>query len=432
MRRSIGLFVLGLACNSKPQGTLELVTGGETDVFSRAPAPTELVVASLGTDGSEKTLARVALPASSVDLGDLTQTDVVSLRVTGQDGAGKRLVFGSTLFLAYGSLQDATFPVFVQRTGEWARMPGMLTDAREAPLVSVLNRRSVLMLGGSDPYAKSASAYDLASLATNGSTATMPIAPRSVALENGVAVLIDDTQAVTYSFTDGSTTQVAAPTGLAYAEISGGSTIVSDDGTSFVVGATRAAGAPSSAVLIIATDGTATVARLLTARLGAAATFVPGRGVLVYGGSTTGAGAEIVTAGATSASALPFPADATAGAAAWLLTGTTVILAGGADASGASAPTRTVDLGCSTSCAPAAWKAPVPKLSACSVFAFDATTALLIGDDDTGATRSFSLTPASAVEIPFKLPRRHARAVVAPTGAIVVTGGASVPESFFP
>lgn len=431
-RRLLSLAVL-LACSSKPEGTISLVTGAETDVFSRQPAPTKLVVDALAPNGKTTTIAQSALPASSIDLGNQTQTDVVSLRVSGEDDNGARLVFGSSLFLAYGSLEGATFPIFVQRTGEWARMPKTL-DARESPVLAILNRRSVLVAGGADASrATTATGYDLAALAPLSNTATLPRAPRSMVIENNAAVLVGDDGATSFSFTDASVASIGAPTGMTFADVAGGDAILGDDGTAYIVGATRVSTPSTSAVLVISTAGAVSLSRLLVPRLGAAAAFVPGKGLVVFGGSPTGAGAELLAPGASSATALPFKADATSGAGISLLSGSTLIVAGGADATNTSAPTRTLDLSCSTDCQLTAWNAAVPRMSVCHAYGFDGASAIVIGDDDNGATRSFKLTATSATEAPFKIARRHARSLVAPNGAVLIVGGDSdVVESYFP
>jgi hypothetical protein len=423
MRRLV-LSIL-LACSSKPSGTISLVTGAETDVFSRAPAPTKLVVDALAPDGTTKTITSVALPTTGVDLGDRTQTDVVSLRVSGVDDGGKRLVFGSSLFLAYGSLQDANFPVFVQRTGEWARMPGTI-DARESPVVAVLNRRSVLIAGGDASVGKNVTGYDLATLARLTNTAVLPSAPRSMIVENNAIITVTDDGASSFSLSDARVNPVNPPTGMTFAEVAGGDVLLSDDGTAYLVGATRSTQPPTSAVLVVTTAGVVSAARLLSPRLGAAATFVVGKGVVVVGGSATGAGVELLAPNATSATALPFPPDATTGAGASLLSGSLVLVAG-KDA-------RTVDLACSTGCGFVAWKAGGgPDLVTSHVYGLDQASAILVGDDGTGATRSFALSPTDSKELAFKVPRHHARSLVAPTGAVLVVGGGSaVVESFFP
>ena len=426
-------MLLLLACSSKPSGTIALVTGGETDVFSRVPAPSKLVVDALAPDGSSKTVVSVALPATSIDLGNQTQTEVVSLRVSGEDTNGKRLVFGSSLFLAYGALQDATFPVFVQRTGEWARMPGTL-DARESPAIAILNRRSILVAGGTDPAnGKNVIGYDLASLATLTNTAVLPLAPRSMIIENNAVLAIADDGAASFGLANASVNSVNPPSGMTFAEVAGGDIVLGDDGTAYLVGATRSTQPPTSAVLVVSTTGVVSAARLLAPRLGAAATFVVDKGVVIFGGSATGAGVELLSPKATSATALPFKPDATSGAGASLLSGSIVLVAGGGDEASAPASTRTLDLSCGTNCALTPWLVAPVKLAGSHVYGFDASSAILIGDDDGGLTRSFMVTATTATEIAFKLPRHHARSLVAPTGAVLVVGGGpSVVESFFP
>jgi hypothetical protein len=80
-------------CSDDPAGTVNISLGEESDALSRTPAPTTLVVETLGLDRTKNEVARVALPASSdVSLGDLPRSDVGALAVTGLDAAGKVLL----------------------------------------------------------------------------------------------------------------------------------------------------------------------------------------------------------------------------------------------------------------------------------------------------------------------------------------------------
>ena len=63
----------------------------------------------------------------------------------------------------------------------------------------------------------------------------------------------------------------------------------------------------------------ASFAALATPREGACATFVAGRGLVVYGGDGSAAGAELLATGAQLAAPLPFPADDVKGCAATAL-----------------------------------------------------------------------------------------------------------------
>src|SRR5438552_11634025 len=107
-----------LACSSKQTATLDVVTGGEPDAFSRQPAPATIVVEEIGTDGVPKELSRSPLPADELSLGDVGKSDVAAIRVTALDGSGKTLLRGESLFVEFGALADTTFEVFVQRTHE--------------------------------------------------------------------------------------------------------------------------------------------------------------------------------------------------------------------------------------------------------------------------------------------------------------------------
>jgi hypothetical protein len=66
------------------------------------------------------------------------------------------------------------------------------------------------------------------------------------------------------------------------------------------------------------------------------------------------------------------------------------------------------------------------------VFAFDASTALVVGDAVDGSTHAYRLGATAASELPFATRRSHARAIVATSGAVLVVGGARTMESFFP
>ncbi len=432
MARRLVLLAM-IACSSATSGSLTLVTGGESDVFSRAPTPTQLVVEAEATDGTFRTITQVPLPASSVDLGDQNQSDVVSLRVSGRDSQGARLVYGASLFLSLGALQNTSFPIFVQRTGEWARMPGALADAREAPVVAIVNRRVLLIAGGvGADTAPRAGAYDLATLASLGATPTLPRAPRSMVLANGVAVLIDDQGADTYSFTDGRVAPLAAPAGESFADVSGGSTFVTETGAAYLVGATRTSGAPTSSVFFVDTSGNSKMLKLVAPRLGAAAAYVPGRGLLVFGGSAVAAGAELIAPGTNLSVALAFAPDATTGAGAAQLAGASVLIAGGVDAQGAPAAVRAIDLACATACVASPWAPVGVGLSPSQVVGFDAATALLVGEDAAGQTRTFRLEKGASAEVTPRLARQRARALVSPSGAVLLVGGAGVVESFYP
>lgn len=426
------------ACSSTAEGSLSITTGGETDALTRAPAPTQLVVAGIDPQKASHELARTHLPASSLDLGNQDETTIYRLRVAALDDASTTLLRGLTLPVQLGALEGTTLPVFLQRLGETARMPSPLSDAREAPLATLVIGRFVTLAGGADATRAGASQiYDLATLSPYTNPPALPRVPKTLASLGSRLLLIDDAGATWFELSDGTTTAVDAPGGGTWAEVSGGSAYGTDDGGSFVVGATRAptgATGPTARVLRIAPDGTLSFAGLSEPRLGAAATFVSGRGLVVAGGSATGAGVEVLAVGATAGSPLPFPADPTTGAAAAGTDATHVLLAGGV---GHESDTRLLDLGCSAACGSApgpALPAPLVRADAVALGGFEGGNAdvLVVGDDAAGASH-LARVGATAVDVPLKAARRGARLLrAASTESVIVVGGASVLESFIP
>lgn len=418
----LALAALGLAaCAGEPSATITLTTGEELDAFSRAPAPTSLVVESIGLDGAAKELARTSLPRDELSLGSLPRTDAAALRVTAADASGATVLRGESLYFQWGALEDAAFEVFVQRTRELARYPRS-PAALEAPLASVALARYVLMASGTSAFL-----YDLLMLRTLGTSPTLPRPARSLATYGSAALVVDEAGASVIDLTTSRSEELAAPTGGTFAEVAGGATVISLDGASYVVGGTRPAGGATARVLVVAADGKATFATLATAREGACATFVEGRGLVVYGGDATGASAEVLAAGATQGSPLPYPADAAKGCGAAALDPTHVLVAGGTPG---PANAKVIDLACGKDCAPVLWKGSV-DLTRVTAAALGPGAALVVGDAPGGETRALRLTPEGASEVPLKAPRRGGRLLALPVkGHVAVLGGAAAIERY--
>src|SRR5262245_57947376 len=112
-KAALVLLVLG-ACAGDPEGSIEVVTGDETDAFSRAPAPVLLIADKVGADGTHQELARATLPADAISLGNLPRTDVGSVSVRALDPLGKVLLRGETLLVQWGAIEGAPLEVFTQ------------------------------------------------------------------------------------------------------------------------------------------------------------------------------------------------------------------------------------------------------------------------------------------------------------------------------
>ncbi len=436
-RRVLLAFILApfSGCTAPASGILQIVTGGENDTFSRAPAPVKLEVDSVNSSGAVHTLATAPLPASTVDLGSVDDSAVGTLRVTGSDASGNRLVYGQSVPIQFGALQGVTVPVFVQRSGEFARMPKPLSDARATPTIAVLGGRYLFVGGGGDPaLSRATQLYDFAYLAPLGAPPSLPRAPKSVAFVGTIAWVIDENGATSFDFSEGVQADVVAPAGGSFGDIAGGATVTASDGTQYIVGATRATGDPTKSVLTIDPAGNASWATLSESRLGAAASWVDGRGLVVVGGSDHAAGVEILGAGTRAGVPLSYPPDASTGSGAATLDGQHVLLAGGETPMGQDAGAREIDLACNMGCATTSWAA-LPaglRLAPAQVFASDPASALLVGDDPSGTTQVYRLTATTAVSIATKVAHAGARAVVSPVGSVVLFGGASEIESFVP
>jgi hypothetical protein len=392
--------------------------------------------------------------------------------VFGLDAAGDTLVFGATLPFQFGELDGLRIPIFVQRTGEWARLPGPLSDARPAPLLSPLQGQYLLVSGGGDPsLATRTQLYDFAQFAPAPHPPTLPRAPASVAVVGSVALLIDQTGATYFDFSSGASAEAPAPAGGSFADVAGGATIVADDGTEYVVGATRASGSPTASVLVIHPSDTSVAADLtgklawasLSApRLSAWAVWAVGHGLVVGGGNAMAPGVEVLAPGSVTGAGLGYPPDASQGAGAALLDAQDVLVAGGVTPAGGDAvvpAVRVLPLACAGGCVTTTWAQTLPAvLSVAQTFSIvhastlasagsgssptsptdptgGASRGLVVGDGPDGVTRVFRVGPSDAVdEVPTKVPHNGARAWFSPVGSVVVFGGAAggEMESFAP
>jgi hypothetical protein len=430
------------ACSSSTRGTLEIVTGAETDTFSRSPAPSKLQVDAIDSSGNVSTLATVGLPASTIDLGNQNENTVATLEVSGLDEAGNKVVFGRSIPLEYGALDGLVVPIFVQRTGEMARLPGPLPYAPQAPVVSTVQAQYLFLSGGADPaLASQTQFYDFAQLAPLSSPPQLPRPARSVVFVGPLALVIDEQGATYCDFSQNTQTPATAPAGGSFADVAGGLTIVSDTGVSYVVGGTRTSGGETASVLVLNPNDTTlpadplgklSWASLAAPRLGAAAVWATGRGLVVAGGSATAPGLEVLAPlPSMQGASLAYPPDASIGAGAAMLGPQNILLAGGLGPAAEDAGARTANLACAA-CSPAKWTSlPVP-IGTAQAFVIDPANAIVVGSELSGKTHVFRLTSTSATEVPTKVPHTNARAAFSPVGTMVLAGGANELESFTP
>src|SRR5262249_45246186 len=152
------------------------------------------------------------------DLPDIDSNTIVSFRVTATDASGAMRLWGETLAVQPGAIQDESLPIFVQRTGELARMPETAPDGRAAPLVVTAVGRYVVVTGGADADTKTKSQiYDLIPYHFVPSPPTLPRAADSMTVYKTKLLLIDTTGATWFDLNDSSTADAPAPTGGSYA-----------------------------------------------------------------------------------------------------------------------------------------------------------------------------------------------------------------------
>jgi hypothetical protein len=436
------------ACKSVDSGTIQLITDEDAGTFTQSPAPTELQITAVEGPDASTVLATAQLPTSTIDLGQLSESaPLVSLNVTGYDAKNNRRVFGASIPLQYAELAGQTIPIFVQRSGELALLPGALSDSRAEPVLAITQGTTLLIAGGSDPsLASTTQLFDFSAFAAYTAPPPLPAVPQSIAFAGTVAWLINATGATYFDFSSGDYGAVPTPSGGSFADVAGGVTVIDANGAQYIVGGTRTTGSATKTILKVDPNdssntnypyGNPSWIQLTTPRLGAAAAWVDSQLVVIGGNmSSDGPGVEVVNTAFTSTSALPFPADQSFGVSAAPLDAQHVLLAGGVTPSVKDPGVRSLDLGCapsaSTTCF-TTWGSLPFVLASSQTFAWSTSDGLVVGSEiGVGNTHVFRLSPTSATEVPTRMPHKNATAVWSPVGSVVLFGGANSIESFVP
>jgi hypothetical protein len=438
MRKIAALSVLAWGCSSGsiPPSNVIFLAGHETDLWTRDPAPAKVQV-DLVTPDKRTPLGETPATSTGMQLPEngIAQSTYARFDASALDGNSAVVAHGSSLTFYLPDLFGLTIPIFLARSGGWSRPPDALEHAHKKPVVVTALDEFVIAAGG-DPVAGVDGAvpdfYDLANWVTLKSQPPLPRAPKSAAVVYGVMLVIDDAGATWLDLGNDRTDQAKAPDGLTFAEIAGGNTVRMSDGSQLVVGATRSKGDPTAKVLRIAQDRTLSFLSLNTARLGAAAGLV-GNKLVVAGGSTAGAGVEVLNDNQSAFVTLGVPADPTTGLGLAGLDGTKALLAGGKDPmTGAAASARTLDVGCGAACTTTDL-GPLPAtLQGARVFSGDSGKALVIGEADDGETHAFLLSIGSQLEVtetPLRERRKGATATILPNGQVGLIGGVSTDGS---
>ena len=427
MRFWVGFVLVLTGCSEElaEPGRVVLVQGEDTDAWNTAQ-----------TAEIEKILedeSRIALEtrAAPVDRFSLGRGSAGRYEVTGRDPAGAVTTRASSVPIDPAGFAEDVIPLFVSQAARFSRAPeGFSVAQTERPPLALLGGWYLLAAGG-DEIAMDT--YDLGYWRPVALPAVSCPAPpctfRTIAVQADLVFAIGDDWAIWLNFFEDTSGDVEKPKGLpSWADVAGGSAVSAPDGSIYVVGATRA-DPPTQWVVEVDPEGALAARALTTARSGASAVWVDGRGLAVVGGSADGPGVELLLEGTEAFQTLPYPSDASVGAALVVLDSATLLRAGGRDpALGTSAPTVELPLGCTT-CAPKA-RSELVELDRAQGFSLGEGELLFVGDDAAGATAAIHLTSEGLSPAPFREPKVGASAIALPTGHVAVVGPGTSLELF--
>lgn len=432
-----------------------LVTPGlEEGVLSTGDPPVARVeITAFALDGAIQ-LQATAAPGEGFDLGELPDTSIVTFELTGTTEDGEIVARGRSVAVDLGKLDTtaAPLPLFIQRLGTFARPPGGLLRSHVHASAGTLAEQFLILTGGDAAYGSDgpvdpsfADYYDLLTLQGFESGQKLPLSARSMVVRGTTLLLISDDEAMYVDLRSGVESTVEPTEQYAWSEVSGGATIDGSNGTSFVVGPTRA-DEPTNVIVVVDASGSATAVRLNQERARAAAAYVDRVGLVIVGGATTGPGVEVVRED-LSVTALSFPSDPVTGGAAVVspTVSELVIVLGGRDQS-APAATKVYDLRCPTDCLPTEIQLDLSPIASRGKAFVAGNEIVAVGDaepdeDGLGETLAFlvDLAEGRVDPLPFRERRRGAVPVPAPNGTLVVMGGvtpagqpARTVEVFFP
>lgn len=415
-----------------PEGVMELTSGLETDPWDGV-ARTE--VSRVSSDGTVTELIEAPGVVESFKLG---KSGVGSYRIEGFDADGDLRVSGASMPMAAAGLAARTIPLLVGTAGEFAR-PTLLEHVPGAsPRLAPFGDRWVLVVGAgaADDGRVETDLFDVGFWRALSDPPRLPcpgdpcrVESLSVTQDN-YAILIGPGGAKWFDLELQGFDDLVLPEGTSPEELSGGDVIQRPDGGAYLVAGTRK-GEPSAAVLEIEPDGFLVRRDMLVPRQGAAAAWVDGRGLVVIGGSESGAGVELLPDGASAFVSLPFPSDPTYGAALAVHDSSRIERLGGISlADGLHQPSVMYELGCGSDCE-ATPSGDALELEAVQAHVLPETdSTIFIGTDSFGISRCYSHTPEGLLELPaLRDERRWASAIVLATGQLGVFGGVDSEDS---
>jgi hypothetical protein len=423
--------LLAIGCSEEllAPATVVITTGQEQDVWSAAPEPVAVEVDKILTNGERVRLTSLEVPAERFSLG---RGQVGVLDLTGRDSALAARVRGRSLRLDPAGLATQRLPLFVGRSERFSRPNGRLPRAAGSPRAALVGGRFLIVTGASDAKSVALDAYDLAVWEVLSSQADLACAESGCAVgslagaDTNLLFAAGNDFGAFFDFETGATFEAKLPEGLSgFAEVAGGATVLSPDGSAYIVGPSRT-GTPSDAVLKVGSGGSLDVLRTTTARSGAAATWVEGRGLVVVAGSDSGAGVELLADGSNAFVPLAYPPDPTAGAA-LIAAGTSAVQRLGGYVNGGYAPVVELSLGCGTDCAAVELAPPIAVTDA---RAFDlGSERVVVGTVADGTIAPFRLIEGGVEPLAVRESRRDAAILRLPTGHVAIIGGVGLDDA---
>jgi hypothetical protein len=409
-----------------PPGQLVLTVGHELDAWSREPVPSIVEIDRLLETGDRQRLETVSPPVDRISLG---QGTVASYELNARDVDGSSRLFARSLPIEPDGFAGFTLPLFVSRTREFARPPSVLPAPPGAGAPAAIAGGRFLVLAGTyDDGSIQVWGYDLGfwdplDVGVRLRCPTESCRFRSFAVvDDTLALGVSEESAIWFDLATYTSGDAPVPTGLAsYADVSGGNVVAAPDGSMYLVGATREQ-PPTRSVLRVHADGKLEALDLGFARAGASATWLEPHGLVVVGGSASGAGAEFLADGASGFVQVPYPPDDSVGAALVPLDDTNVLRVGGRIGA-VAAPSVVLTHTCTADCTLTPRGSPV-ELDRASGFALPDQRALIVGTGPDGQTLVVGLdADGTPTPVPLREPRSGASAIRLPTTHIAVAGG---------
>ncbi len=426
--RAATLGLLGLTLTSCSEeilapGQVQLEAGLESSVWPD-PAPTRIRITTSDEAGEEHDFKQYDAPVDgfSLGLGDLAR---FHLRATDSDG--DTLVSADSIFIDPRGVAERVVPLVAGPAGRVGRVDN-LADHLTQPMAfsAVVARRYLLSVSGSEGRL-----YDLGLWRASDSfqvpcPSETDCTIETVLVHQGwTAVFIGPSGASYLDLTSGGTGFLKDLDDGGYAAVSGGQVFTGPNDELYVVGATRSS-APSDRVLRIDAEGELSLIRLASARQGAAAAYLSGRGLMVVGGSASATGAEQLKPGADAFDTLDLPPDATSGAA--LFESSAGIFRVGGGENGTAAQAVRLDLGCSSSCTPETAGPALDSAAPVQLRTTENGDVLLLSADTEGNAQLLRL---QAADVPLSFEplaatqRTPGLLSELPTGQLALLGGSS-------